>query len=130
MFDARSWSLVENTLLLIAGSLAISLPLGTFLAIVLCRTDVLFRRAAIVAIGLLLLVPLYVQAVAWQNGFGSSGWFTLLTAGPYQAGLLEGWSGAIWVHAMAAVPWIALVVGAALRFTTPELEEITLLDAS
>ncbi len=130
MLDARSWSLVENTLLLIAGTLAISLPVGTLLAIALFRTDVLFRRAATVTVGLLLLVPLYVQAVAWQNGFGSSGWFTLLTAGPYQAGLLEGWSGAIWVHAMAAVPWETLIVGAALRFAEPELEEMALLDAS
>jgi iron(III) transport system permease protein len=130
MFDARSWSLVENTLLLIAGTLAISLPLGTFLAVALFRTDVYLRRAAIVAVGLLLLVPLYIQAVAWQNGFGSSGWFTLLTSGPYQAGLLEGWRGAIWVHAMAAVPWVTLIVGAAIRFVEPELEEMALLDGT
>ena len=130
MIDARSWSLVENTLLLIAGTLAISLPVGIGLAITLFRTDVRFRRAAIVGLGLLLVVPLYIQAVAWQNGFGSSGWFTLLTAGPYQAGLLEGWSGAIWVHAVAAAPWVTLIVGAAVRFVEPELEELALLDGT
>ena len=81
-------------------------------------------------LGLLLVVPLYVQATAWQAGFGASGWLTLLAAAPYQTGLLEGWTGAIWVHAMAAIPWVTLIVGASLRFTEPELEELALLDGS
>jgi iron(III) transport system permease protein len=128
--DSRSWSLVENTLFLVIGTVAISLPLGTALGVALFRTDVPFRRAAIVLVGLLLVVPLYVQATAWQAGFGASGWFTLLSGSPYQTGLLEGWAGAIWVHAMAATSWAAIIVGGALWFAEPELEELALVDGS
>ena len=81
------------------------------------------------AVGRVLLwTPLYLQAAAWLAGFGVSGWFTVLTAGPYQAGLLDGWPGTIWVHALAAIPWVVLIVGAGLRFVEPELEEAALLD--
>ncbi len=127
--DVRTRSLVDNTLLLIAATIAISLPVGTVLAVALCRTDVAGRRIAIAALGVLLWIPLYLQAAAWQAGFGVTGWFTALTAAPYQAGLLDGWRGAIWVHAMAAIPWVALIVGASLR-SEPELEEAALLDGS
>ncbi|HEV2968942.1 MAG TPA: ABC transporter permease subunit [Pirellulales bacterium] len=130
MADARSWWLVENTLLLIAGTLAISIPLGTALAVALYRTDIYFRRAAVAVLCLLLVVPLYLQAAAWQAGFGASGWFTLLTASPYQAGLLEGWRGAIWVHAVAAIPWVTMIVGASVRLVEPGLEELALLDGA
>ncbi len=129
MLDARSWSLLGNTLRLVLWTLAISLPVGTLLAVALFRTDLFLRRSVALVLALLLVIPLYVQATAWQVGFGAAGWFTLLSASPYQTGLLEGWPGAIWVHAMAAIPWIALVVGAAVRFTEPELEELALLDA-
>ena len=130
MIDARSWSLIENTLFLVAGTLAISLPIGTALGVALFRTDLPLRRAAIVLLGMLIVVPLYVQATAWQAGFRASGWLTLLAAAPYQTGLLEGWAGAIWVHAMAAIPWVTLIVGSSLCFTQPELEELALLDGS
>lgn len=127
--DHRSWALLANTLWLVVWTLVISLPLGTALAVALFRTDVILRRAALVILALLLVIPLYVQATAWQVGFGPSGWLTLSSASPYQTGLLEGWPGAIWVHAMAAIPWVTLIVGAAVRFTEPELEELALLDA-
>jgi iron(III) transport system permease protein len=130
MADSRSWWLVENTLLLIAGTLAISIPIGTVLAVALFRTDLYFRRAAVAILSLLLVIPLFLQAAAWQAGFGASGWFTLLTASPYQAGLLEGWRGAIWVHAVAAIPWVTMIVGASVRLVETELEEMALLDGS
>src|SRR5579863_3478610 len=63
--DHRTWSLVENTLLLIAGTLALSLPVGTALALLLFRTDAPARRTALVLLGIMLVVPLYLQAAAW-----------------------------------------------------------------
>jgi iron(III) transport system permease protein len=128
--DVRTRSLVENTLLLIAATVAVSLPVGVALSVLLFRTDLAWRRATIALLAVLLWTPLYLQAAAWLAGFGVSGWFTLLTAGPYQAGLLDGWRGAIWVHSLAAIPWVVLIVGFGLRFVEPELEEAALLDGS
>ena len=128
--DARSRGLVVNTLWLVAATLAISVPIGTALAVALARTDARLRRIVAVALGVMLVVPLYLHAAGWEAGFGMSGWFTELTATPYQPGWLNGWRGAVWVHAMAAIPWVVLIVGAALRFVEPELEEAALLDCS
>jgi len=125
--DLRTASLLGNTLFLCATTCAISLPLGSVLAWLLVRTDLPFRRVALVLFGVMLFVPLYLQAAAWQAGFGIQGWYTLGYAGPVW---LEGWTGAIWVHAMAALPWVVLIVGAGFWLVEPELEEQALLDAS
>jgi len=42
---------------------------------------------------------------------------------------LVGWRGAIWVHGVAAIPWVVLAVGVALRNVPRELEEESLQDA-
>ena len=128
--DARSRGLVVNTFWLVAITLAISVPIGTALAVALARTDAWLRRSVAVAIGIMLVVPLYLDAAAWDAGFGDAGWFTALVAPPYTPGLLSGWRGAVWVHSLAAIPWVVLIVGMALRFVEPELEEAALLDCS
>jgi iron(III) transport system permease protein len=78
-------------------------------------------------LGVMIFVPLYLQAGAWQAGFGDQGWFTL--AGNTSA-WISGWRGAIWIHSMAALPWVAGIVGIGLRLIEPELEEQALLDGS
>ena len=90
MSDHRTWSLVENTLLLIGGTLALSLPVGTLLAVLLFRTDAPGRRTVLVLLGIMLVVPLYLQAAAWEAGFGPSGWFTALAGNPYEQAWLSG----------------------------------------
>jgi len=125
--DGRTWTLVLNTLLLSGATCAISVPLGTALAWLLVRTDLPGRRIGLILLGVLLFVPLYLQSAAWQAGFGLQGWHTLI----YQAPVwLEGWTGAIWVHTVASVPWVVLIVGGGLWLVRPELEEQALLDGS
>ena len=123
----RSWSLLANTLLLAAATSALSVPAGTLLAWLLVRTDVPGRKAALIVLGVLLFVPLYLVAAGWQAGFGVQGWLTLRCNGPV---LLQGWAAVLWIHAVAALPWVVLIVGIGLRLVEPELEEQALLDAS
>lgn len=125
--DARLASLVRNSAMLVAGTLVISLPLGTAAAVVIARTDVPGRRVAAAGLGAMLLVPVYLQAAAWQAGFGLQGWITL----NWDYGVwLAGMPAAVWIHGLAAIPWVALIVGVGLRLVEPELEEQALLDAS
>jgi iron(III) transport system permease protein len=119
--------LLINTLRLTLTTCAISVPLGIALAWVLARTDLPGRRMALGLLGLMLFVPLYLDAAAWQAGFGQQGWLGLAYGLPP---LLDGWAGVVWIHAMAAVPWVVLIVGAGLRLLEPELEEQALLDGS
>src|SRR3990172_722178 len=101
--EHRTATLLGNTLCLSAATCAISLPLGVVLAWLLVRTDLPGRRAGLVLFGVMLFVPLYLQAAAWQAGFGLQGWYTTEGGLPV---LLEGWAGAVWVQAVAAVPWV------------------------
>lgn len=123
----RSRGLLFNTLLLSAATVALSVPTGTLLALLIARTDLPGRSLFAIVLGTLLFLPLVVQTAAWMAGFGLQGWVTMAYGtGPW----IEGWSGAIWVHAVAAVPWVALIVGVALRMVEPDTEEAALLDGS
>src|SRR5687767_4034846 len=127
MDDLRILILARNTFLLSSGACAFSLPVGTFLAILLWRTDLRGRKAALAILVAMLFVPLYLQAAAWDAGFGLQGWFTVRLGGLAHPPL-EGWRAVIWIHALAAIPWVVLITGAGLRLVEPELEETALLD--
>jgi iron(III) transport system permease protein len=124
--DTRTTVLLRNTALLAVGVAAGSLPLGTFLALLLLRTDLPGRRLAWMILGVMLFVPLYLQASAWQAGFGLQGWYSSVFRGTVW---LDGWFGAIWMHTCAATPWITLLAAVGLAAIEPELEELALLDA-
>lgn len=125
--DQRTLRLAANTLWLCGLVVAISVPLGTALAVMLARTDLPGRRGLAVLLAGLLLLPLYLQTAAWQAGFGTMGWFSLTFSAPV---LLEGWPGAVWVHAVAGLPWVTLIVSAGLIYIPRELEEAALMDGS
>jgi iron(III) transport system permease protein len=127
-YDRAAWLAVRSTLLLALGVGAIALPLGTALALLVVRTDLPGRGAMMLALGTLLLVPLYLQAAGWDAGFGRLGWHSM-AYGRLAEPLLDGWRAAVWIHAAASVPWVALIVGLAVAHAEPELEEQSLLDA-
>ena len=127
--DPRAWSLLRNTLALAAGACALALPLGTVLAFLLLRTDLVGRKLLLLVFGALLLVPLYLQAAGWEAGFGRQGWFSF-AHGSAAAPILDGWRAAIWIHGLAAVPWAMLIVGLGLSLIEPGEEDAALLDGS
>ncbi|MEX2142689.1 MAG: ABC transporter permease subunit [Pirellulales bacterium] len=122
--------MLSNTLQLAAGALLIAVPVGGFLGLMFARTEVWGRRVAMLFLGGLLLVPHYLQAAAWQAGFGVEGWQTSLQAGGLRVPWLDGWRGAIWVHGCAGIPWVALFTGVAARSIPRTWEESALLDLS
>ncbi len=125
--DERTARLALNTWLLAGAVVASSVPLGTLLAVLLTRTDLPGRKLCFALVIGLLFVPLYVHLGAWQAGFGLQGWYTFACSAPP---LLDGWRGAIWVHAVAALPWVLLIVSAGLRLVEREWEEQALLDGT
>ncbi len=127
--DRRLLLLARNTLWLSLGACLISLPCGTLLACAVARTDLPLRRSAWVGLIALLCLPLYLHATAWEAGFGKLGWLSL-AGQSLGAPLLRGWIAAIWIQGVWGIPWVALIVAAALQLSEPELEEGALLDAS
>ncbi len=125
--DRRILLLARNTLWLGAGTCAVALLPAGLLAWLVARTDVPGRRMWTGLVIIAMFVPLCVYAAAWQAGFGLEGWFTVDSPA---ARWLVGMTGAIWVHATAAFPWLVLIVAAGFRQSEPELEELALLDHS
>lgn len=126
----RERGLALNTLWLVGGTCLFALPIGALLAILLARTDLPGRRTFGVVIAVLLFFPLYTQTAAWQAGFGQEGWFSMMYPALGEGPWLNGWRGAIWIHALAAVPWVTIIVGVALRSVEPQIEEAALLNGA
>ena len=106
--------MLSNSAILAAGATAIALPLGTLLAVLLVKVDLPGRRAAAACLGVLLFLPLFVQLSGWDAALGKLGWITL-TFGSAAQPWLDDMRAAIFIHGLAAVPWVALIVGLGLR---------------
>jgi iron(III) transport system permease protein len=132
----RTFGLAKNTLYLVAGTLFLSLPAGTALAALLYRTDLPLRRTYRFVILWTLFVPLPLFASGWQTVLGSGGYLPLAwwnrsaQVGPAFSGPAGPWSpwgagigSAIWIHAVAGLPWVVLLVGQGLRWVERDLEE-------
>lgn len=128
--DARLWELAWNTTQLATLTSLFSLPTGTLLAVLLFRTDLPWRRTWLVMLCSFLFMPLYLQCAGWQAGFGQQGWYMLASGSLGVPALLSGWRGAVWVHSLAAVPWVTLIVGVGLRRVEADLEAAAALDGT
>ncbi len=122
--DVQLRGLAWNTCRLAAATAGISLPVGTVLAFLVVRSDLVGRRAVMILLVGMLAVPLYVQTACWQAAFGAQGWLVRLMG----VGGVGGFTAAVCVHAVAAVPWVALIVGVGLAGIEPQLEEAALLE--
>jgi iron(III) transport system permease protein len=127
----RLLALASNTLLLIAGTLALSMPLGLIAAILLFRTDLPLRGLFLFITVLALFIPLTLLTSAWQATMGTGGWLpAALWPDAEGRPWAEGLAPAIWIHALASLPWIILIVGVGLCWVEGELEENALLAVS
>ncbi len=116
--------LLGNTLIMVLGCLLVAGPVGVLLAFVLFRTDMPFRTAFVYLFVLSLFIPLPIHITAWHAAFtAQEGIARLLwTPRPGQP-WPQGFFPAIWVHSLAALPWVVLIVGQSLRQTPAVLEE-------
>jgi iron(III) transport system permease protein len=120
---ARLSQLGINTLELTAGTLAISLPIGLLLAVLLFRTSFVGRRLFVALLAAALFVPLPIIVSSWQGTFGASGWLPLTFLHTEDRPWATGMFAAILIHALAAIPWVAFIVGVGLHWVEPELED-------
>jgi iron(III) transport system permease protein len=121
---ARPARLAAETLLLVLTTLALVLPLGLLLALLLFRTDVWGRGLLLAILGIAAFVPLPLHATAWLGALGNAGRMQAIGVRP----VLVGRIGAAAVHALAALPWVVLLAGVGFRTVEPELEESARLD--
>ncbi|HEV3258777.1 MAG TPA: ABC transporter permease subunit [Gemmataceae bacterium] len=138
----RIAELADNTLRLVAGTLALAVPAGTAGAVLLYRTDLPLRRCLRFLTVLMLFIPLPLFVSAWQAALGPDGlmplgaWSAVPAGDPDRSpsGLSwKPWStgigAAIWLHALAGLPWVIVIVGQGLGWVETELEEDALTAA-
>lgn len=123
--DPISKHLLANTILLWLGTCAVSLPIGASTGFVLARIHAPGRAIFVSLMVGILFLPHYLYGVAWQSAAGP---FSLLSNYYSTQDLLSGWFAAIWIHAMAAIPWVSLLIFMALIGTDTAAEEALLLD--
>jgi len=137
----RLLELAGDTLGLVAGTCALALPAGIAAAILLYRTDLPLRRFFRFLTILTLFVPLPLFVSAWQAALGPDGlvplgaWSGLPPGGPAFSPTqwrpwAQGLRVATWIHAVAGLPWVIVIVGQGLRWVETELEEDALTAAA
>ena len=126
--DSRGWvrpiRLAGETIGLVLATEILAVPPGILLALLLFRTDVPGRKVILAFVALAAFVPLPLHATAWLGAFGNTGRSQAFGLPQF----LVGRTGAAVVHALAALPWVVLIVGAGLCAVEPELEESALMD--
>ena len=149
----RLLALARNTFVLLLGTLLLAMPLGIAGSVLLYRTDLPGRHLWRLLMLLTLFVPLPLFTSGWQTVLGSGGWLPLpvwssaggigvspvgVSGGTGVSPVVVMWTpwgqgigSAIWIHAVAALPWVMLLAGQGLTWVERELEEdaLTLLPA-
>ena len=128
--DDRSRLLLQRTAWLAGWTAVLATPCGCLFAWIVTRTNVPARRALLATMYLGMTIPLYLHATVWEAGFGQLGWYSLLRFGFGGHVPLTGWLGALWVHTIAAIPWVALLGAGFLRLSDDDLETAARIDAS
>lgn len=86
----------------------VAVPLGFAVLAAARGRGAICRGLRIGLIGLLGL-PVILQAAAWDSAFGKLGWWTAGQGGAFQP-FWNSWTAAIWIHAVAAAPQVAVIL--------------------
>lgn len=121
--------LLLNTLKLAVATMAVAVPIATILAGYLSRRRVWGSSFWHGCLLVLLLVPLFIQLAAWEAGFGRGGWYSTSVSETLSNPPLEGFWGATWVHAVAAIPWLFWMLRLGFQSVPRTFEEVAALDA-
>lgn len=122
-------SVLPNTVIFVLGSVAVTFVVAFALAWLVERTDLPWRTTIFTATLFPLLVPGIVVAFAWTLLFApNAGWvnvalrglFGLQSPGPID---IFSMTGLIICQGIASVPFVFLLLGAAMRSMNPVLEE-------
>ncbi len=127
--SGRLLTLSWNSIRLAGLAMLFALAIGVPAAVLLFRTNLPGHRVVRFLCLVGLFVPLPLVTSAWQMALGTGGWLPVVPTGEtgWATGWLQGIVPAAWVHAMAALPGVIVLVGLGLSWVEPELEEDALL---
>lgn len=125
LLDARTLSVMSNSLLLTAAVVAAAALIGVPFAWLTARTDLPFRRVWLVAGLLTLVIPSYIGAMMYIAAFGPRGLLqtALEPLGVQSLPSIYGFWGAWLAITLFTYPYVVLPVRAALLNMDPALDE-------
>lgn len=131
LLTASQWRLLRNSLLLAGGATGVALLLGLPYALLCQKTNLWGRRVFGLAYLAPLLIPPYLQAIAWNRLLAADGPINgalmgalELAAPPLNACSLPG---AVFVLGLAYFPFVTLLVSSGLNSVDRGVEEAALL---
>lgn len=122
--------LLVNTGCLALAILLLAVPVAASLAYCLTKCRILGQGLCEAGLLLLLFLPLYIQLASWEAGFGTGGWYSMVIAQKLSNPPLDGFRGAVLVHAVALVPWLFWIFRLGLIQVPRTLEQAALLEAT
>ncbi len=118
---SRLVSLLRNTAVLLAGTLAVVIPVGCLAAAILYRSDLPGRFALRRLVVLSMFIPLPLFASAWQSLISLLGMGTLYLQPTW--GLVT----AVIIHSAASLPWMIWLIGQGFLWVERHIEEDALM---
>lgn len=117
--DPTLWSLLARTLVIAAGVLALALAIGLPMAVLVARTDVVGRGAALVFHAFPALLPPLLPALGWFHLLGRQG----LIGNEISAVILFSEVGVVLTLGLALAPIVTALTALALWNVDPSQEE-------
>jgi len=114
--------LLCNSLVVVAGSVAIGSAIGGFAGWLIGWTDIPGRQWWLTLLLTWAMTPLVVQVAAWDSLWGRLSWLAVLNDVTY-ARWFEGLAAVLWVQGLASVPWFALLAVAVRHTVSATCEE-------
>ncbi|SDH94554.1 iron(III) transport system permease protein [Alteribacillus persepolensis] len=123
--EPQTWTVLQNTVVMVAGSTFLAVALGVFMAWLITYSDVRAKRFLHVLVLLPFVIPSYIVSLSWTQLMSSNGWFasvlTLLSEN------LEPWNlyslgGMIFILGLSHYPLVYLFTVGVLKRIPRELE--------
>lgn len=124
--DQALWTLLVRTLGIVAGVLALALGIGLPMAVLIARTNVAGRAAALVLHAFPALLPPLLPALGWFHLLGRQG----LVGNEASAAFLFSEAGVVLTLGLALAPIITALTALALWNADPSQEEAARVTAS
>ena len=121
--DPLSVRLTFTTAIYALAVVAITLPPATVTSLLLFRTNLAGRSMLLTLLVIWLFIPIYVHIAGWRDLFGPQGWLEIPSPFDPSANLIDGWTGLLWLHSLAAFPWAVLITGMAFTRSLAGLED-------
>ncbi|MCK4258627.1 MAG: iron ABC transporter permease [Halanaerobiales bacterium] len=132
--DPQTLAALRNTLYVASGVTILTSVIGGFLAWLVTRTNLLFKKGITLIVFLTFIIPSYIMAVAWIALLGRNGYINRMLMDlfnlKYSPINIYSLTGVIFVMTLHLYPLVFMALSNALKRTEPSLEKAAILSGA